>query len=150
METVIPRLIKPPTVSFFLFGPRGVGKTTWLKQSFPGAHFIDFLEADTFRLYSARPERLREWVLANPGFKTVVIDEVQKIPDLLTEVHSLIERKTGIQFILTGSSSRKLKRFGVDLLAGLNPAALRRSYHPRIPPETRRCKPGFLKWPQCR
>lgn len=127
MDKIIPRLIHPPAQSFFIFGPRGTGKTTWLKASFPRALFVDLLEADTFRLYSARPERLREFVLAYPDRKTVVIDEIQKVPQLLSEVHSLIEQKKGLQFILTGSSSRKLRRSGIDLLAG---RALHYSLHP--------------------
>ncbi len=115
---MIPRLFSPPKGSFFLFGPRGTGKTTWLKHHIPHAIFINLLESDTFRLFSARPERLREVILPNSNLKSVVIDEVQKVPQLLPEVHNLIEKKTGIQFILTGSSSRKLKRSGIDLLAG--------------------------------
>lgn len=118
MDTMIPRLIEPSKQSFFLFGPRGTGKTTWLRAKFPEALFIDLLESDTFRRYSAKPERLRELIDGNPGKKIIVIDEIQKIPDLLSEVHSLIERKKGLRFILTGSSSRKLKRSGTDLLAG--------------------------------
>ncbi len=127
MESSIPRMIEPTKQSFFLFGPRGVGKTTWIKANYPDAFFIDLLEADTFRNYSAHPERLREIVLADPRLKTIVIDEIQKIPQLLPEAHGLIERKLGKQFILTGSSSRKLKRVGVDLLAG---RALVHTLHP--------------------
>lgn len=118
MEIIIPRLIDPPRQSFFLFGPRGTGKTTWLKANFPQALLLDLLEADTFRLYSAKPERLRELISGYPDRKVIVIDEIQKIPQLLSEVHGLIEQKKGLQFILTGSSSRKLKRSGTDLLAG--------------------------------
>lgn len=76
MDITIPRLIHPPRQSFFLFGPRGTGKTTWLKANFPQALFLDLLEADTFRLYSAKPERLREFVLAYPDRKIIVIDEI--------------------------------------------------------------------------
>jgi predicted AAA+ superfamily ATPase len=126
METLIPRLLRPPKESFFLFGPRGTGKSTWLKSHFPDALYVDLLEPDVARAYSAYPERLRELVSANPK-KTVIIDEIQKIPQLLTVVHALIEKKAGIQFILTGSSSRKLKRTGVDLLAG---RAVVQSMHP--------------------
>ena len=78
---------------FFLFGPRGTGKTTWLKAKFPQALFLDLLEADTFRSYSARPERLREWIAGYPNRKVIVIDEIQRIPQLLPEIHSLIEQK---------------------------------------------------------
>jgi predicted AAA+ superfamily ATPase len=76
------------------------------------------LDPEVFRIYSANPERLRERLLAESGVTTVVIDEIQKIPELLNLVHSLMEQKKTWQFILTGSSARKLKRTGVDLLAG--------------------------------
>jgi predicted AAA+ superfamily ATPase len=127
MATLIPRFFTAPKESFFLFGPRGTGKSTWLKENYASALWIDLLDPETFRLYTAYPERLSELVLGNPEKKTVVIDEVQKAPELLNVVHSLIEKKLGIQFILTGSSSRKLKRSGVDLLAG---RALKKSLHP--------------------
>lgn len=103
--------------SFFLFGPRGTGKSTWLKQHYPDAVMIDLLAPEVFRLYSAKPERLREIADGAEG-KIIIIDEVQKIPELLDVVHDLIENRMGLQFILTGSSARKLKRTGVDLLAG--------------------------------
>ncbi|OGS28031.1 MAG: ATPase [Elusimicrobia bacterium RIFOXYB2_FULL_48_7] len=127
MESLIPRLFTPPKQSFFLFGPRGTGKSTWLKQNMPDALWIDLLEADEFRSYSARPERLKELVLAKSGKKTVVIDEIQKVPGLLSVVHSLIEQKLGLRFILTGSSSRKLKKTGADLLAG---RVIKQTLHP--------------------
>ncbi len=118
MEVLIPRIFKSSSQSFFLFGPRGTGKTTWLRQNYPDALRIDLLEPDVFRTFSAKPERLKELVMANIDKKVVVIDEVQKLPELLNCVHFLIEQKLGINFILTGSSSRKLKRIGVDLMAG--------------------------------
>lgn len=114
----IRRFFKAPKQSFFLFGPRGTGKSTWLKGHYPNSLWIDLLELDQLRLYSAAPERLKEAVAAHPEQKVVVIDEVQKVPDILSVVHALIEEKKGIQFILTGSSARKLRRAGVDLLAG--------------------------------
>ncbi len=76
------------------------------------------LNSGELRLYLARPERLEEVVDATLA-KTIIIDEIQKAPELLSVVHRLIERKQGLQFVLTGSSARKLKRVGVDLLAGL-------------------------------
>jgi len=118
MEKLIPRVYKPIKESFFLFGPRGTGKTTWLKLNFPDALWVDLLEPDSFRMYSAKAERLSELVRGNLDKKVVVIDEVQRVPELLSVIHSLIEAKLGIQFIITGSSSRKLKRAGVNLLAG--------------------------------
>ena len=127
MEKLIPRIFTPPKQHFFLFGPRGTGKTTLLKKLYPDALWIDLLQPDTFRSYSARPERLREVVLANLNKKIVVIDEIQKLPQLLDVIHWLIEKKLKIQFILTGSSARKLKRTGVDLLAG---RVIRKSLYP--------------------
>lgn len=132
MESLIPRLFTPPKSSFFLFGPRGTGKTTWLRHNFPQALYIDLLEAETFRAFSARPERLPEVVQAQPGKQTVIIDEIQKAPQLLDEVHRLMENRPVRQFILTGSSSRKIKRTGADLLAG---RALKLSLHPFLASE---------------
>jgi predicted AAA+ superfamily ATPase len=112
------RFFEPKQHSFFLFGPRGTGKSTLVKETFPDALYLDLLLPDVFRRYSARPERIRELVDGHPEKKAVVIDEVQKVPELLEAVHSLIEEKRGLQFILTGSSARKLKKTGVNLLAG--------------------------------
>jgi predicted AAA+ superfamily ATPase len=120
------RLIKPVAgKSFFLFGPRGTGKTTWVKSAFPKAVYIDLLEAELFNDLIANPQRLASFI--PPGFKDwVIIDEVQRIPDLLHEIHRLIEAKK-YHFILTGSSPRKLKKKGPNLLAG---RALTLSLHP--------------------
>jgi len=118
MESVIPRFLKIPNNSFFLFGPRGTGKTTWLNNEIKNSLIVDLLQPEQFRMFSAKPERLKELVYGNPDKKVVIIDEVQKAPELLNVVHSLIEEKKGHQFVLTGSSARKLKRSGVDLLAG--------------------------------
>jgi len=118
METYIPRFFKSPNQSFFLFGPRGTGKSTYLKKHFQDALWIDLLKPDEFRRFSAKPERLIELVYANPEKRNIVIDEIQKVPDLLPAIHSLIEEKSNRTFILTGSSARKLKRSGTDLLAG--------------------------------
>jgi len=112
------RYIKEPVGSFFLFGPRGTGKSTWLEKRFADALWFDLLNPDLHRQFVAHPERLKERLDADPSKKTVVIDEVQKVPELLTVVHQYIERKEGFRFILTGSSARKLKRSGMDLLAG--------------------------------
>ncbi|MYG04948.1 MAG: ATP-binding protein [Acidobacteriia bacterium] len=107
-----------PAGHSFLFGLRGTGKSTWLHSALPNAVWVDFLSPEQQRIYAARPERLRELVAANPGAEDVVFDEVQRVPELLTVVHQLIERPKCPRFVLTGSSSRKLKRTGVDLLAG--------------------------------
>jgi predicted AAA+ superfamily ATPase len=119
-------MISPPKAkSFFLFGPRGTGKTTWVKSAFPKAAYIDLLEAELFNDLTANPQRLSNFIPL--GFKDwVIIDEVQRIPELLHEVHRLIETKK-YRFILTGSSPRKLKRKGPNLLAG---RALTLSMHP--------------------
>lgn len=107
-----------PTNHFFLLGPRGTGKSTLLKQNLKNYLYIDLLLPDVFRNYSSYPERLKELVLANPEKKIVVIDEIQKVPELLSVVHSLIENNIDKQFILTGSSARKLRKQGVNLLGG--------------------------------
>lgn len=122
----IQRFLKPSSQSYFLFGPRGTGKSTWLKLNYPEALRIDLLKTDVLRQYQAYPERLEETVRAAKT-KTIIIDEVQKLPELLNVIHSLIEEKQGWQFILTGSSARKLKRAGVNLLAG---RAVVRHLHP--------------------
>lgn len=123
----IERLFKPKKQSFFLFGPRGTGKSMWVKKYFKNALYIDFLKPDVFRSYSARPERLFEVLAANSKIKDIVLDEIQKVPLLLSVIHSLIEQKRELRFIMTGSSSRKLRKAGADLLAG---RALKGSFHP--------------------
>jgi len=113
------RFFTPPDPeSYFLFGPRGTGKSTWLKTHYTSAFWVDLLDPETLRTYLAFPERLRDVLQEVPQQKIVVIDEVQKAPDLLNVVHGLIEEKKGYQFILTGSSARKLKKQGVNLLGG--------------------------------
>ena len=112
------RFFKAPKQSFFLIGPRGTGKSTWLKHKYPNAYWIDLLDPETFRLFSARPESLEAILKENPRHKIVVIDEIQKVPEILDVIHRLIEHKAGYQFIMTGSSARKLKKQGVNLLAG--------------------------------
>ncbi|HEV7517845.1 MAG TPA: AAA family ATPase, partial [Thermoanaerobaculia bacterium] len=121
------RFFQEPSTHYFFFGPRGTGKSTWLRARHPDALWIDLLAPEAQRQYAARPERLREVVAGNVDRAVVVIDEVQKVPELLDVVHELIERRLGPRFILTGSSARKLRRAGVNLLAG---RALVRSLHP--------------------
>jgi len=128
----VPRFFTAPAGSFFLFGPRGTGKSLWTQITFPGALRVDLLDPHALRLYSARPERLRELVDGSPDVGTVVIDEVQKVPELLPVVHQLIEQRRRLQFVLTGSSARKLKRSGIDLLAG---RAVLRTLHPYMAAE---------------
>jgi len=111
------RLPRPPSESFFLWGPRQCGKTTLLRQSYPDAKWIDLLRAEEYRRYLQNPERLREELAAEGGERFVVIDEVQKVPQLLDEVHWLIENR-GTHFALCGSSARKVKRGRANLLGG--------------------------------
>lgn len=118
---MIARLCNPLLArSFFLFGARGTGKTTLLRELFPldMAHRINLLLPSDYDEFALSPETLIARVKALPrGCKWVVIDEVQKLPRLLDIVHHLIE-ETDLKFALTGSSARKLKRKGVNLLAG--------------------------------
>lgn len=115
----------PHDKSFFLFGPRATGKTTWLQKLFPTGLKIDLLESELYNLLLASPSRLEE--LIPPRFNDwLIIDEVQRIPELLNEVHRLIEQRK-IKFVLTGSSARRLRAKGVNLLAG---RALTRFMHP--------------------
>ena len=130
--TPLQRFLQPPDDNFFLFGPRGTGKSTWLRQTYPDAAFLDFLKPETLRRYQGRPERFREFVNGHPRVRVFVVDEVQRVPEILDVVHSLIEEHRGVRFILTGSSARKLRRAGVDLLAG---RAVRRSMHPFLAAE---------------
>ena len=113
------RLLKKPLASrksFFLFGPRGVGKTTWLKHHLPQALFVNLLQAEFHTPLAADPGRLE--ALIPPDYDDwVIIDEIQRLPTLLNEIHNLIEVRR-LNFILTGSSARTLRRKGVNLLAG--------------------------------
>lgn len=111
------RVLAPPKRSFFLFGPRATGKSTWLKQRFAGALRLDLLRNDLYFRLSGTPGELRSMVRAEPPSRWIVLDEVQRVPELLNEVHALIE-DGGYRFALTGSSARKLKRGRANLLAG--------------------------------
>ncbi len=117
--------------SFFLFGPRGTGKSTWLRQTYKDAHFIDLLDETRFQGYLRDASLFASEIRALPAGKTVIVDEVQRLPWLLNEIHRAIEeRKT--TFVLCGSSARKLRTGGVNLLAG---RALFRTMHPFVPEE---------------
>jgi uncharacterized protein len=115
---IVRRFLRPPLGSFFLFGPRGTGKSTWLQQQFPEAVRLDLLDPAVLRRYQARPERLQERLDASVGPQVVVIDEVQKAPQLLDVVHALVERRSDLRFVLTGSSARKLRHGAANLLGG--------------------------------
>lgn len=117
----IPRLLNLPTdsqKSAFLFGPRGTGKTSWLKQHCQGDEllYIDLLDVDDYIPLQRDPKHLTR-IIPSDYTGWIVIDEVQKLPALLNEVHRLIESKR-YRFILTGSSARSLRKKGVNLLAG--------------------------------
>ncbi len=118
MQNLKKRYLKDCGNSFFLFGPRGTGKSTWLKEKFRDCIYIDLLDPVNYRRFSTRPESLKYTLDGNPEKNLIVIDEIQKVPQLLDMVHKLMEDKREKKFILTGSSTRKLKRHGIDLLAG--------------------------------
>ena len=109
----------PPGRSAFLWGARQTGKSTFLRERFPDSVYVDLLDADTVLRLGARPTRLGEELQSAPAALAhpVIIDEVQKAPGLLDEVHRLIETR-GLSFVLCGSSARKLRRAGVNLLGG--------------------------------
>ncbi len=105
--------------TFFLWGPRQAGKSTLLRQRYPAGFWVDLLKGEEFRRYVARPELLRQELdAAGPGAeRQIVIDEVQKVPALLDEVHWLIENR-GLHFALCGSSARKVRHGAANLLGG--------------------------------
>jgi len=118
MEKIyIKRLLRVPNRSFFLFGPRGVGKSTWLEKTMGDALFFDLLDSSLYLELSQNPMNLEALAGNIPEGSWIVIDEIQKIPTLLDEVHRLMEKKRW-RFTLCGSSARKLRRGGVNLLGG--------------------------------
>ncbi len=122
------RRFELPGHSFFLFGPRGTGKTTWLRHLLPDALWFDLLRIQTVLGLSRQPDSFRQQIEARPRGHWVVVDEVQRMPSLLSEVHALIaEHGRAHRFALSGSSARKLKRLDVDLLAG---RAINRQFFP--------------------
>ncbi len=123
--SVTPRLLAlAHEKSLLLLGPRGTGKSTWVREVVRPDVLVDLLSGDRYARLLARPSDLE--ALLVPGVRTVAIDEVQRVPELLHEVHRLIEAR-GVRFVLTGSSARKLRRGGVNLLAG---RALTARMHP--------------------
>ena len=110
----------PEHQSAFLWGARKTGKSTYLKERFPDSVVYDFLKTDLFLEMSKKPSLLREQLLAKEASalkKPIILDEVQKVPQVLDEVHCLIENK-GLRFVLCGSSARKLKKGHANLLGG--------------------------------
>jgi len=131
VKAALPRIVVAPKGSFFLFGARGVGKSTWARETLAGAHRFDLLDEGLFQGFLADPALFgAELRTLEPG-RWVVVDEVQRIPGLLNEVHRAIE-ELGLRFALLGSSARKLKTAGTNLLAG---RALWRTMYPFVPQE---------------
>jgi uncharacterized protein len=122
------RTMKAPPRSFFLLGPRGTGKTTWLRHELPDALWFDLLRTQTLLDLGREPNHFRQRIEALPRTSWIVVDEIQRMPGLLHEVHALIsEHGRRYRFALSGSSARKLKRLDVDLLAG---RAMNRQFFP--------------------
>ena len=128
---IYPRLTLPARQSFFLLGVRGVGKSTWARAQFPDAPYIDLLDEARYQDYLADPSLFAADLQPAPAGSWVVVDEIQRLPNLLNEVHRHIEDRR-LAFALLGSSARKLKASGVNLLAG---RALHKTMHPLTPAE---------------
>jgi len=126
-----PRLTSPPRGSFFLFGIRGVGKSTWVRSQFPGAYLVDLLEESRYQALLANPGLLALELRDLSPNRMVILDEVQRIPPLLNEVHRAIET-SGRRFALVGSSARRLKTATTNLLAGRATVC---SMYPLVPRE---------------
>lgn len=133
MTAMFRRRATLPQRSFFLLGPRATGKTTWLRQLLPDARWFNLLHQREWARLLQQPGLLRAEVDALPTGSWVVIDEVQRLPSLLDEVHDLLTGDpTRVRFALTGSSARKLKAKDVNLLAG---RALSRRFFPLVSSE---------------
>jgi uncharacterized protein len=130
-QPLYPRIYKPPGRSFFLFGPRGVGKSTWARQTFPEVSRIDMLDESLYQSYLVDPEAFAAELRTLPRGAWVVVDEIQRIPGLLNQVHRFIEEKR-LRFVMLGSSARRLKTAGTNLLAG---RALKHTMFPLLPEE---------------
>ncbi len=117
--------------SCFLWGARQTGKSTLLRLTFPDTRYIDLLKSDEFERYNRRPALLREELRLLPEGELIIVDEIQKLPVLLDEIHWLMTNRT-LRFILSGSSARKLVRSGANLLGG---RALRKRLYPLVSAE---------------
>jgi uncharacterized protein len=127
----INRYLQKSSRSFFLFGARGTGKTTWVEKNYPDAHKISLLNESYYQKFLADPQLFRNELRSLKLSTWVFVDEIQRLPNLLNEVHAAIE-ECKLKFILCGSSSRKLKEAGVNLLAG---RAVQRRLFPFLPQE---------------
>ena len=130
--TLIPRFFNENGKSYFLFGPRGTGKSTWLRNIHPDVAWIELLDSAVYRSFLSYPERLEDYVELHRNKGIIIIDEIQRVPQLLSMVHKLIEKMPDIRFILTGSSARKIRQAGVDLLGG---RAIIKEMHPFLAAE---------------
>ena len=130
-ERTYPRLLRAPRGSFFLFGVRGVGKTTWIREALPDAYVVDLLDESRYQQLAANPGLLAAELRTVPRDRAVVLDEVQRVPALLNEVQRAVERDRR-RFALLGSSARRLKTPGTNLLAG---RATVRTMYPLVPAE---------------
>ncbi len=130
-KSLYPRILEPPADSFFLIGPRGVGKSTWVRSHFEGARRFDLLDEALYLDLLTDPALFGEELQTLEPESWVVVDEVQRLPVLLNEVHRKIEER-GLRFALLGSSARKLKSLGTNLLAG---RAIRKRMFPFVPQE---------------
>ena len=126
-----PRLFQCPKSSFFLLGPRGTGKTTLIRHLNLARQEISLLDEERYQQYLAKPGLFYQQLRAHPPGEWIFVDEIQRLPNLLNEVHRLIEDNK-LHFVLTGSSARKLRRSGVNLLAG---RAVSRTLYPLTPME---------------
>lgn len=127
----VPRLYRLPESSFFLFGVRGVGKSTWIRSQLPDALRFDLLDETLYQGLLSDPAPFAAQLRTLPPGSWVIVDEVQRLPGLLNEVHRFIEERK-LRFALLGSSARKLRAAGVNLLAG---RALWREMFPLTPEE---------------
>lgn len=130
-QAALTRVLVPPKGSFFLFGARGTGKSTWLRHHFPSATYFDLLDERLYQSYLADAGAFARTLEVLPARSRVVIDEIQRLPHLLNEVHRFIESRR-FEFALSGSSARKLRKAGTNLLAG---RAVRRTLHALVPEE---------------
>lgn len=131
MSNGFERLARLPKSSFFLFGARGIGKSTWVRTALPNARRFDLLDEGLHHSLIADPSLFAGELRTLPSGSWVVVDEVQRIPSLLNEVHRMIEERR-LRFALLGSSSRKLKTAGTNLLAG---RAVWKLMYPFVPAE---------------